>query len=77
MTDKLYNNITDLYQKVSNPERVATGLCPWLILMDLFELEDNNKQITLCILMDSSIQFDTMRLEWFIVQIKGSHVRIS
>ena len=32
--------------------------------------------LTLCILMNASIWFDTMSLGWFIVYIKGSQVRI-
>ena len=31
---------------------------------------------TLCRLMNSSIWFDTINLEWFIIHIKGSQVRL-
>ena len=30
--------------------------------------------IILCILMDISVQFDTIRLGWYIIQLKGSQV---
>ena len=33
--------------------------------------------LTLCILMNSSISFDTMSMGWFTVYIKGSQVRVS
>ena len=33
--------------------------------------------LTLCILMNSSIRFDTTKLGWFIVHIKGSQLKLS
>ena len=47
------------------------------VIVILTKVVSKNRPLTLCILMDSSMMFDSITLAWFIVHINGLQLRIS